>query len=296
MTVTADDHLDVGRELAGNRRDRAAEVDAAVRIRRFVGHALLAAFVNQQDHGADALLLPEPPRVLVGGRGFIPEGEAGGARGRDDLRRALQRFANEPDFDPVDRPDGGGGKQRPSGGGVDDVGGKILKSRAGKPVAAPAAVDGMAASPLQPLQFPRTAIELVVADRRQRQSHRVQRFDGRLVVKQPRNQRRRTDEIAGGDDDRVRLLLDEALEMRGQVFGAAGRRLTDASVAAGRRFEVAVKIVEGEKLDGDGRIVSARPLGGQGQRDRQQGDRQEQSADHPSILTSSRHLLKPSLK
>ena len=267
MTVTTDNHIDVRRELAGNRGNRAAEVDAAVRIRRFLGPALLAAFVNQQDHGADALLLPQPPRVLVGGRGFIPEGKAGGARGRDDLRRALQRFANEPDFDAVDRPDGGGGKERPIGGGIDDVGGKILKSRADKPVAAPAAVDRMAASPLQPPQFARAAIEFVIADRRQRQSHRVQRFDRRLVVKQPRNQRRRTDEIAGGHDDRIRLLLDEALEMRGQVFGAAGRGLTDAPVTTGRRFEVAVKIVEGEKLDGDGRIISARPLGGQRQRD-----------------------------
>ena len=52
-----------------------------------------------------------------------------------------------------------------------------------------------------------------------------------------------------------------------QSFLSAGRRLADPSVAAGRWLEVAVKIVEGEQLNGDGRIGSARTLGGQGQRD-----------------------------
>ena len=78
----------------GDRRDRAAELRAAVRIRLVVGHALPAALVNQQDDGADALLR-EPSRVLVRRRGFIQKGEAFGARRRDDLRRAFQRFADE---------------------------------------------------------------------------------------------------------------------------------------------------------------------------------------------------------
>ena len=218
----------------------------------------------------------------------------------------------KPDLDAVDRPDGGRREQWLARGGVDDVGGEILKSRAGERGAVPdAAIDRMAPAALQPLQLQRSAIELVVADRRERQSDRVQRFDGRLVVKQSRNQRRRADEIAGGDDNRIRLLLDGALEMCGQVFGAAGQRLTDASVAAGRRFEVAVEIVEGEELNRCDRRRRrgrwAARASGNASRTTGRSSRRitpyiltssasSRSYDIPYFLTSLRHLLRASLR
>ena len=56
---------------------------------------------------------------------------------------------------------------------------------------------------LHPQQLVNALVELVVADAVVVEAHQVERLDGRLVVEQRRQQRRRADEVAGRDEDRL---------------------------------------------------------------------------------------------
>ena len=90
----------------------------------------------------------------------------------------------------------------------------------------------MAAAPLQAQQFGYAFIELVIPHRRDREPHRAHRLDGRFVVRERRNQRRRADDVAGRDDDGIRILRGRLGEVRRQVLGAASRSLVDQAVGA----------------------------------------------------------------
>ena len=84
-------------------------------------------------------------------------------------------------------------------------------------------VDRMTAAVLHPQQFVLALVEFVIADRGDRKPHHRQRFDGGFVVEHRRQQGARADQVAGGDEDRVLVVLAQLLDQRRHVLGAAGR-------------------------------------------------------------------------
>src|SRR6476659_9270618 len=101
----------------------------------------------------------------------------------------------------------------------------------------------MASTPLHPPEFIRAAIELMIADGGDRQTHRIQRLDGWLVVKERGDERRCANQVASGDDDRVRVSRDVVLEVSGEVLCASGRGTADQTVCARRRLQVSVEVI-----------------------------------------------------
>ena len=89
----------------------------------------------------------------------------------------------------------------------------------------------------------------MVADGGDLQAGGAERFDGRLVMEHPRQQWRGADVVAGGHDDRVRVLGLEPRDMRREIFHPAGRDRADAPVRSRRRLERAVEVVEPEDLN-----------------------------------------------
>jgi len=120
------------------------------------------------------------------------------------------------------------------------------------------------------------------------EADRVHHEHRRLVVKERGDERARARQIPGGDDRRVRGVRRLELgNVRRKVRRASGRNLLRRSVAPGRvhehpsvpdfgvisvgehhatgsrrRFEVAVKIVDGEDLYLDGLSIATRLVGG----------------------------------
>src|SRR5690606_31540997 len=84
-------------------------------------------------------------------------------------------------------------------------------------------------------------VELMVAGRVDVETEEVRGGDRRLVMEQPGNQRRGTDEIAGRDDHRMRGLRLRPPEVCGQPGGAAE--------IGNRRLQVPMEIVDREDLE-----------------------------------------------
>src|SRR6058998_3244236 len=99
----------------------------------------------------------------------------------------------------------------------------------------------MAAALLQTEELAPTLVELMIADRADLQAHGVHRFDGRLVVEERRDERRRADQIACGNDNRIRVLPNGPLQVCGEILGASGGRVADDTVRARGWLQVAVK-------------------------------------------------------
>ena len=111
---------------------------------------------------------------------------------------------------------------------LDDVRGEDVEVRAGEGavragvlvVRAGAVVDAAAVG--EALELLVALVELVVAHGRDVEAERVHRLDRRLVVERGGQQRRRADEVAGRDGERVRVALAGLGEMRGEVLHTAG--------------------------------------------------------------------------
>ncbi len=102
-------------------------------------------------------------------------------------------------------------------------------------------------------------VELVVADGGDVETNGVHRLDARLIMEERGHERRRADDVAGGDDERVWVFSPELLDVRSEILGAAGffevdggvRSRDDLPRRARRRLEVAVEVVEREELHVD---------------------------------------------
>ena len=81
-----------------------------------------------------------------------------------------------------------------------------------------ATVDGVASTVLHAQQLVHTLIELVIADTRDIQVHCIQGFDRWLVVKQPGEGWRASDEVAGCDSEAELVALTQFCEFGGQVL------------------------------------------------------------------------------
>ena len=139
----------------------------------------------------------------------------------------------------------------------------------------------MAAAVLHPQQFVLALVEFVIADGGNIQPHHRQRLDGRLVMEHRRQERAGADQIAGGDEDRVLVPVAELLDQRRHMLGAAGGDddlfglvggIGDPD-AARRRAQIAVKIVDREDAQIDGRRFGRARRGRKRQRERERKDR-----------------------
>ena len=99
-----------------------------------------------------------------------------------------------------------------------------LEVGSGEAVAVETAVSRVASTPLHPQELLRSSlVELVVSDRVQVEPDHVHGLDRRLVMEQARQQRARSDEVAGGYDDGVSVRLLQGANVCGQVLGATER-------------------------------------------------------------------------
>src|SRR5665213_1281394 len=227
----------------------------------------IAALMDQHDNGLDAARL-QLRNQCVHRLGLIPELEARDAGRRDDVRRALQRQADERNRDGLEFPDLESRKQGLAGALVDGGRCEIVKLRARKPMRTLAPVDRMAAAILHPQQLLLAFVEFVIADGSDAKPHHRQRLDGGFVVKHRRQERARADQIAGGDEDRVGVALAKLLDDGRHGLDAAGRHDDLFRLVAGigdpdaarRRPQIAVKIVDGENSQFD-RGIDCRGLG-----------------------------------
>ena len=159
--------------------------------------------------------------------------------GRHDQGRALEGHADERHLDAArEAVDGVGREDRLAAVLVLDVGGEEVEVGAAERVAVTAAVDGMAPVPARrAYSRPRGCRTACAAARRcprrtrgcRRRCSRgpaVERLDGRLVVEQRRQQRRRADQVAGRDEDRVAVLGAQVADVRREVLDATGRDAT----------------------------------------------------------------------
>ena len=188
--------------------------------------------------------------------GLVAEGQPGHAGGHHDGRRVLQREADEGHGDALEALDVVRREQRLAAGIDHRARREVPVARALERLRPLAAVDRAATAALHAQQLGRTLVELVVADRADLEPHRTQRFDRRLVVEQRRQQRRRADQVAGGDEDVIRVLRAQFGHRRGELLGAAGRhvdrlrrvgRVLDADAAL-RGLQVAVEVVDRQDL------------------------------------------------
>jgi hypothetical protein len=212
------------------------------------GH-LLAALVQQHDDGLDVAPL-QLAGVAVGRLGLVEEAQPADALGADDPGGVLQGHADEADPDALHLLDDVRRQQGPPGL-RDHVGGEVREVGALVGVSGLAAVDRVAPAPLDAQQLVGPLVELVVADGRDVELDGVERFDGRLVVEERRDQRRRADEVARRDGQAVGLLRAQGSEVPGEVGHAAGRRAVDRAAGAGGRLEVAVEVVDRQQLQVD---------------------------------------------
>jgi len=206
---------------------------------------------------------------LVDRLDLVVEREARDAARRHDRRRLLQRHADEADAHAADRLDVVRGKQRLARRVDLHVGRQELElrtlerhRRADLRALAGVGVAGEAAAVLHAQQLGAAVVELVVADAVEVQAQQVHRLDGRLVVEQRRDQRARAKDVAGRDDQRVRVRGLRRRHIARHLVDAARRhrRRVDVRAERARRDEIAVEVVEGDQLDrrdlarvGDGR-------------------------------------------
>ena len=288
MGVARDNHVDGRVKRFVNCHNRSGDADTGVHIagRR----RLRTTFVQQHDDGIDALRFQDRYE-RVGRLGLVQEIPALDAGSRDQRVRRLERHADEADLDALD-PAHPVGRQRCLTGRVDDIGRQPLEVGAGKRgIREVAAVDGMAAAVLHAQQLGHAFVKLVVADAGHVQPHRVQRLDGRFVVKEPGKGRRAANQVARGDGQAVLVALSQLGELGRKIFRATrGLALKRAGRA---RLKVPVIVVEGQQLELDEltrriRRSAAVARGRVHGRDEQQQGREqrhtEQCAFHLGIL------------
>lgn len=124
---------------------------------------LPAALVNQQHDRVHPLPL-QAFRLGVRRRRFVEKRETFRSGGRDDPRRALQRFADEANFNAADGSDGCRREERRACGRANDVRRQILKGGAGEAVAVLAAVARMAAAAFHAQELGRAFVEFMIPD------------------------------------------------------------------------------------------------------------------------------------
>ena len=71
----------------------------------------------------------------------------------------------------------------------------------------------MAAAAFHAQELGGAFVEFMIPHRRDGELHRVHRLDRRLVVKERGDERRRADDVAGGDDNRIRVPADRVRQM-----------------------------------------------------------------------------------
>ncbi len=131
------------------------------------------------------------------------------------------------------------------------VRGEILKGCAAEQRAIQASPFRVTPAVLYPEELAPSIVEFVVAHARDIDTHGVERFDRRLIVKHSREQGRRADQIAGRHDEGIRVARGQRRKMGREVLGAAGIDIGQPAVRSCRRLQVAVEVVEGEQLDSD---------------------------------------------
>ena len=236
--------------------------------------------MDQHHDGLDAARL-QLGHQRVHCLGLVAEFEAGGARRRDDVWRALQGKSDEGHRNALEFPDLVRRKHGLSGALLDRAGGQVMEFRALEGMRSLAFVDRMAAAVLHPQQFVLAFVELVIADGGKREPHHRQRLDGRLVMEHRREKRAGADQVAGRHEDGIAVPFAELPDQRRQVLGAAGRDddllrpvlgIGDP-YAARRRVKIAVEIVDREnsQIDGISGLGLARRGEGHCQRERRQG-------------------------
>ena len=217
--------------------DRAADARALV-----VAPARVAALVDQHHDGLHAAR-QQALGLAVDGLGLVVEAQALHAGGHHQAGCALERQADEADRDAVELAHHAGRQQGGAGLLVESAGGQVLEAHARQVLTA------------QQLGSP--FVELVVADRRQLQTHQRQRFERRHVVEQRRQQRRGADQVAGGHEHMVRLRGAQLPGGAGQRLGAAHGDMGLAAVGIAqpegrRRLQMAVEVVHRQHLQLDG--------------------------------------------
>ena len=131
MGVAGDHDVDRAVEFLHDVDDRAGDARAFI-----VVAGRQAAFVDQHHDGLDAARLQFGDQ-RIHRLGLVAEFEPGRADRRDDVRRALQRQADEGDRNAFELPDLVGGKHGLAGALLDRAGGEIVKFRARETDAAP---------------------------------------------------------------------------------------------------------------------------------------------------------------
>ncbi len=119
---------------------------------------------------------------------------------------ALERQADERDLRVVDLLDLVGRQDRRVGALVEHVRGEILEDRTRERLEL-AGVGAGTPTVLHAQELADPLVELVVPDTRHVEPSGVHRVDRRLVVEEPRDERRRADQVPGADGDRVAVQL-----------------------------------------------------------------------------------------
>ena len=74
------------------------------------------------------------------------------------------------------------------------------------------------------------AVELVIARARDIDPHGAEGLYRRLIVEHAREERRRTDQIPGGNNQRVRIARGERGQVGGEVLGASCVQIPDPTI------------------------------------------------------------------
>ena len=243
--------------------------------------------MEKHDDRPHAVLVAQLLRVAVGGLGLVEELEVPDAGRRHDVRRALQRHADEADLDAAELADLVGREQRLARVATDDVGGEEPEVRAVEaPVrvlAVPAVSVGWqppycirssSASPSSNSWLPTALrsspiwfIASIVGS-----SWNAAESSGLAPIRSPAET---TSEFG--------FVARERADVGRQVRGPAGvdrggaRRGRDAARAAGRRLQVAVEVVDGQQLHLDVARLGLR--GGRNEKGQREKRRDRQSSE-----------------
>ena len=117
----------------------------------------------------------------------------------------------------------------------------MLEVGAAERVAVQVAIDRVRSALLHPVELGEALVELVVAHAIDVQAHQVHRLDGWFVVKESGDERRPSDQVAGGNEHGVLDLGPCGADVGGQVIGAP-----DPAEGIGRSGDVPVEVVDGQ--------------------------------------------------
>src|SRR5471030_1514730 len=149
---------------------------------------------------------------------------------------------------------------------VDHVGGQVAElsaAESGLQLAGLFRSRRRAAALLLAQQLLPAAVKFVVADRADTQAEAVHRAYRRLVGPHRRYRRTAADQIAGADQQQLRVFLAPRLQRRAQRLDAAGDDDVFPLVAVGvsevARLQIAVEVVDGDEVDvGDAGLMRRR--------------------------------------